>query len=428
MGAPAHGSAATSRSPRRSPTPPTCSIRIPATISNALFTRDEVPAGHHPQRAGGGLDPVPGARLVRARQGHADNTHDLPLADNDSWFERPMRVPKTPADPPKVANSTRPPAYVNNNSHWWDGSKVYGSTQGRAGRFCATGRGGKVRVQDDGRLFHDETTGHRDHRQPRQPVGGAEPAAQPVRARAQRHLRHVHAGALRLERRAAVPAGAPRQLGADGEDPHHRVDAGDPAASAAGAGAQHQLDGAAAGAAEGVSRPRRQRSAQRHSRLADRPSHGAVLAHRGVRLGLPHALADAGRLRDPLGQGRQAARLVRAAGDVGPRRPEGDREVRLRRSASTRWASRIPARCGCTTSRSTCRTCTRTPPASASTSPPWTSCATASAACRATTSSAACSTSRRSRRSRSSATTRNGPRRSSGSTAATSRRWICWWA
>ena len=77
--------------------------------------------------------------------------------------------------------------------------------------------------------------------------------------------------------------------------------------------------GAGAGTAEGVPRPADNESAQRHPRIADRPSHGAVLAHRGVRVGLPHALADAGRLRDPRRSrtgscsGRSSCRRCRAA-------------------------------------------------------------------------------------------------------------------
>jgi len=55
-------------------------------------------------------------------------THDIPLDDSDGWPERPMRVPRTPADAPKVEGSTRPPAYINENTHWWDGSHVYGSS------------------------------------------------------------------------------------------------------------------------------------------------------------------------------------------------------------------------------------------------------------------------------------------------------------
>jgi hypothetical protein len=44
------------------------------------------------------------------KKGAWTHTHDVPIADGDGWHERPMRVPKTPADPPKVDGSTRPPA------------------------------------------------------------------------------------------------------------------------------------------------------------------------------------------------------------------------------------------------------------------------------------------------------------------------------
>ena len=37
------------------------------------------------------------------KKGVWTHTHDIPVDDGDTWHERPMRVPKTPADPPKVA-------------------------------------------------------------------------------------------------------------------------------------------------------------------------------------------------------------------------------------------------------------------------------------------------------------------------------------
>jgi hypothetical protein len=92
------------------------------------------------------------------RKGTAAHTHDIPIADGDTWPERPMRVPITPADPPKVPNSTRPPAYTNENSHWWDGSQVYGSTTAQQAAL-RMGRDGKVRVGADGRLGVDPNTG-----------------------------------------------------------------------------------------------------------------------------------------------------------------------------------------------------------------------------------------------------------------------------
>ena len=91
-------------------------------------------------------------------KGSWDNTHNIPVSAGDNWWEQPMRVPVTPADPPKVAGSTRPPAYINENSHWWDGSQVYGSTT-TAQAAIRTGKDGKVKVGADGRLQIDPITG-----------------------------------------------------------------------------------------------------------------------------------------------------------------------------------------------------------------------------------------------------------------------------
>jgi hypothetical protein len=119
----------------------------PRDISKALFTRDTFqPATIINVLAAAWIQFQTHDWFVHAK-GTSDNTHNLPLADDDPWFERPMRVPKTPVDPPTVANSNRPPAYVNKNSHWWDGSNIYGSTQADQDA---------VRT---GRLFFDETTG-----------------------------------------------------------------------------------------------------------------------------------------------------------------------------------------------------------------------------------------------------------------------------
>ena len=92
------------------------------------------------------------------KKGSWSHTHNIPVADGDAWHERPMRVPITPADTPKVETSTRPPAYTNENSHWWDGSQVYGSTTAQQADL-RLGRDGKVRVGTDGRLGVDPVSG-----------------------------------------------------------------------------------------------------------------------------------------------------------------------------------------------------------------------------------------------------------------------------
>ena len=60
---------------------------------------DDVPAGEDPQRArqrrGSSSRCTTGSCTRRASWTH---THDIPVAAGDSWHERPMRVPRTPAD------------------------------------------------------------------------------------------------------------------------------------------------------------------------------------------------------------------------------------------------------------------------------------------------------------------------------------------
>ena len=92
------------------------------------------------------------------KKGDPAVTHDIPLPADDDWAERPMRVPKTPVDPPKVAGSTRPPAYANENSHWWDASQLYGSNHA-VQATVRTRSDGKIRVGADGRLPVDPATG-----------------------------------------------------------------------------------------------------------------------------------------------------------------------------------------------------------------------------------------------------------------------------
>ncbi|MBV8526578.1 MAG: hypothetical protein JOY71_31450 [Acetobacteraceae bacterium] len=102
-----------------------------------------------------------------------DNPFLIPLADGDPWHEHgcPMRIRRTRPDPTrdytleKLSKGGRlrfPPTYANAESHWWDGSQIYGSNQEttrrlrtryekRDGRMVATGD-----IVPDGKLFLDE--------------------------------------------------------------------------------------------------------------------------------------------------------------------------------------------------------------------------------------------------------------------------------
>src|SRR6185503_831457 len=51
---------------------------------------------------------------------------ELELADDDPWADRPMKIERTRSDPTPDAKPG-PPTYVTADSHWWDGSQIYGS-------------------------------------------------------------------------------------------------------------------------------------------------------------------------------------------------------------------------------------------------------------------------------------------------------------
>jgi hypothetical protein len=84
-------------------------------------------------------------------------TIDIPLPTGDDFPDNPMRVKATEPDP-APAGSKRPPAYANQNSHWWDGSQIYGTDTITMNRL-RTKVDGKLQLTASGRLFLDPETG-----------------------------------------------------------------------------------------------------------------------------------------------------------------------------------------------------------------------------------------------------------------------------
>lgn len=82
---------------------------------------------------------------------------DIPIAADDDWSAGPMTVGRTVAEP-APPGSTRPPAYANQNSHWWDASQVYGTDRALAARL-RSGEGGKLKLDASGLLPVDPDTG-----------------------------------------------------------------------------------------------------------------------------------------------------------------------------------------------------------------------------------------------------------------------------
>ena len=75
---------------------------------------------------------------------------DIPLKDDDEWHERPMRLRDLAKD--EVVDGV--PTYRNTESHWWDGSQIYGSTLEIQDKL-RTFENGKIRVADNGLLPPD---------------------------------------------------------------------------------------------------------------------------------------------------------------------------------------------------------------------------------------------------------------------------------
>jgi hypothetical protein len=88
-----------------------------------------------------------------------ENPIEVPLSDNDPWPERPMTVRRTRRDPTRPPSSTNPvPTFANTETHWWDGSQIYGSdleTQTKV----RLGVDGKLKLDGNNLLPVDPHTG-----------------------------------------------------------------------------------------------------------------------------------------------------------------------------------------------------------------------------------------------------------------------------
>ena len=196
----------------------------PRLVSRELLTRDEfIPATTLNLLAGAWIQFEVHDWFSHGKN-ETENPWLVPLDADDPWPEKPMPIARTRRDP---IVERRRAADLRHRRHALVGrlpdlrarSCVRRGDQDRRARQAAHRRA----RPDPGR----DRVARRPDRRRRQLLGRARAPALALHARAQRGLRPPARNAPRALRRRALRQGATRRLGADGEDPHDRLDAGD---------------------------------------------------------------------------------------------------------------------------------------------------------------------------------------------------------
>ena len=94
-------------------------------------------------------------------RGKPEEVLEIPVEEGDDWPDHPMRVRRTVAVPShssgvgKSGNGNGSIDYGNTETHWWDGSQIYGSDQ-ETQNAIRTFKDGKLKIGADGRLLPDQ--------------------------------------------------------------------------------------------------------------------------------------------------------------------------------------------------------------------------------------------------------------------------------
>ncbi|WP_183100748.1 peroxidase family protein [Nocardioides pelophilus] len=83
--------------------------------------------------------------------GVADKVIDIPIQEGDDFPENPMRIRETIPLHGEIKDGCPAPVFANQETHWWDGSQIYGSGQEKQGQV-RTFVDGRIKVDEDGRL------------------------------------------------------------------------------------------------------------------------------------------------------------------------------------------------------------------------------------------------------------------------------------
>ncbi|MFH5207462.1 peroxidase family protein [Antrihabitans spumae] len=90
--------------------------------------------------------------------GVAERTIDIPLQSGDDFPENPMRIRETIPLHGEVRDGCPAPVFANAETHWWDGSQIYGSGAEKQS-YVRSFVDGKIKVDAGGRLLASEIEG-----------------------------------------------------------------------------------------------------------------------------------------------------------------------------------------------------------------------------------------------------------------------------
>jgi hypothetical protein len=84
--------------------------------------------------------------------GEPDKVIDIPLGAGDDFPQNPMQIRRTiPMNGKEIVDGQPAPVFANSETHWWDGSQVYGTGKDKQSEV-RTFTDGKVKVSENGRL------------------------------------------------------------------------------------------------------------------------------------------------------------------------------------------------------------------------------------------------------------------------------------
>lgn len=129
----------------------------PRLISRKLFARDSFkPAGIINTIAAAWIQ-FENHNWFFHGNGEPDKVIDIPLRPGDDFPVNPMQIRRTiPMNGHQIVDGEPAPPFANVETHWWDGSQVYGTGSAKQNEM-RTFKDGKIKVQEDGRLYGSAT-------------------------------------------------------------------------------------------------------------------------------------------------------------------------------------------------------------------------------------------------------------------------------